>query len=48
MRAHECLEHPWLKDNKDQGSNSSNKPNEHVICTKNLRRFVIRRRWQVN
>jgi len=55
MLAHECLNHSWLNrcktvpssshldqsDRTDQACNG-----EKVINTKNLRRFVIRRRWQ--
>ena len=46
MLAHECLLHPWLKTST---ISSTQQPQieERIINTKNLRRFVIRRRWQV-
>lgn len=51
MLAHECMQHPWLqrsnKKHVDDASQAATLPeNEKVINTKNLRRFVIRRRWQ--
>lgn len=45
MTASQCLNHPWL--NKSIAPTPETLPNEKVINTKNLRRFVIRRRWQV-
>lgn len=46
MLAHDCLNHPWLK----KEIKPTPKPNadDKIINTKNLRRFVIRRRWQVS
>ncbi len=38
MLAADCLAHPWLRKQQDETVK---------INTKNLRRFVIRRRWQV-
>lgn len=45
MLAHECLNHPWLK--KNITPTPQPQPDDTIINTKNLRRFVIRRRWQV-
>lgn len=52
MLANECLKHPWLtRNNSNQTSSKLDQSKEtcaveKVINTKNLRRFVIRRRWQ--
>ncbi len=56
MLAHEALIHSWLDKRRNDnhmtiGSNSANSSDsdiiqEKIINTRNLRRFVIRRRWQ--
>jgi hypothetical protein len=46
MLAHDCLNHPWLK--KDIKPTPKPNADDKIINTKNLRRFVIRRRWQVS
>ncbi len=45
MLAEECLKHPWLK--RDKTPKHELASGDKIINTKNLRRFVIRRRWQV-
>lgn len=45
MSAQECLNHQWLK--KNITVTPQPQPDDRIINTKNLRRFVIRRRWQV-
>jgi hypothetical protein len=45
MLASQCLNHPWL--NKNIKPTQQPLPDDKIINTKNLRRFVIRRRWQV-
>lgn len=45
MLANECLNHPWLDKEVIPAPCKENVDN-HVINTKNLRKFVIRRRWQ--
>ena len=45
MLASECLNHPWLQKNITP---APPQPTDKIINTKNLRRFVIRRRWQVS
>jgi myosin-light-chain kinase len=55
MLAHECLNHSWLNSSAktvpsshhvEQSDQVSSGVGDRVINTKNLRRFVIRRRWQ--
>jgi len=46
MLANECLSHPWL-DKEVIPAPCKENVDDHVINTKNLRKFVIRRRWQV-
>lgn len=46
MLANQCLSHPWL--NKEVIPAPVDNSEAKVINTKNLRRFVIRRRWQVS
>lgn len=43
MLANQCLSHPWLDK---EVIPAPMKENSVIINTKNLRRFVIRRRWQ--
>jgi hypothetical protein len=45
MLANECLSHPWL--DKEVIPTPKANADDKIINTKNLRRFVIRRRWQV-
>ncbi|CAF0838875.1 unnamed protein product [Brachionus calyciflorus] len=44
MLASQSLNHPWL--NKSITPTAQPLPDDKIINTKNLRRFVIRRRWQ--
>ena len=48
MLAHDALNHSWLNKHKTEDNNITNSSSieEKIINTKNLRRFVIRRRWQ--
>ena len=46
MTAQECLNHAWMLQMNSKATYSSQIENDKVINTKNLRRFVIRRRWQ--
>ncbi len=46
MLANQCLSHPWL-DKEIIPAPAKENSDDKVINTKNLRRFVIRRRWQV-
>jgi len=51
MTASTALNHPWIHPNSNiQGTVATPqiKADEKKINTKNLRRFVIRRRWQVS
>lgn len=48
MSASQCLAHPWLKPRSKSVTESSDEQTEKKLPTKKLRRFVIRRRWQVN
>ena len=41
--AEQCLESPWLK----QGHDDENLGNKK-ICTDKLKKFIIRRKWQVS
>lgn len=43
LTAEECLESPWLK----QGHYDENLGNKK-ICTDKLKKFIIRRKWQVS
>lgn len=45
MLANQCLSHPWL-DKEVIPAPAKENVDDKVINTKNLRRFVIRRRWQ--
>jgi hypothetical protein len=46
MLSGDCLNHPWLK--KHIVPTAKPQPDDKIINTKNLRRFVNRRRWQVS
>ena len=49
MLATQSLNHPWLNSHiKESISMPQQKVDDKKINTKNLRRFVIRRRWQVS
>ena len=47
--AKDCLSHPWLtRRPKLVSTPNEDETAEKKLSTKKLRRFVIRRRWQVN
>ena len=51
MLATQSLNHPWLNPKIQETTNvlqQSQADSQKKINTKNLRRFVIRRRWQVS
>lgn len=49
LQAKECLAHPWLtRRPKSASTPNDDDTAEKKLSTKKLRRFVIRRRWQVN
>lgn len=51
MTSSTALQHPWIRPTsniQENDSASQKKSEERKINTKNLRRFVIRRRWQVS
>jgi len=49
LSAQECLAHPWLtRRPKSVSKPTEEETAEKKLSTKKLRRFVIRRRWQVN
>ena len=51
MTSSQCLNHPWImphSNTHDDDANTQVKVEDKKINTKNLRRFVIRRRWQVS
>lgn len=43
LTAEECLESPWLKQDHYDESMGNKK-----ICTDKLKKFIIRRKWQVS
>jgi myosin-light-chain kinase len=49
LKSNECLDHPWLRTISSSTialrPDTADKPDK-IINTKNLRRYVIRRRWQ--
>jgi myosin-light-chain kinase len=48
LSAKQCLAHPWLTRRPRSISNTTDEETaEKKLSTKKLRRFVIRRRWQV-
>lgn len=48
LQAKECLAHPWLtRRPKSVSTPKDEETAEKKLSTKKLRRFVIRRRWQV-
>ena len=48
LQAEQCLSHPWLiRRPKSISLPTDEETAEKKISTKKLRRFVIRRRWQV-
>ena len=48
LTAKECLAHPWLtRRPKSVSQPADDETAEKKLSTKKLRRFVIRRRWQV-
>ncbi len=49
LNAKKCLAHPWLTRRPKLASTPNDEETaEKKLSTKKLRRFVIRRRWQVN
>jgi hypothetical protein len=49
LQAKQCLAHPWLtRRPKLVATPKEEETAEKKLSTKKLRRFVIRRRWQVN
>ncbi len=49
LQAKQCLQHPWLTRRPKSASTPKNdETSGKKLSTKKLRRFVIRRRWQVN
>lgn len=49
LQAKDCLAHPWLtRRPKSTSTPNDDDTAEKKLSTKKLRRFVIRRRWQVN
>jgi hypothetical protein len=48
MLTRDCLAHPWLQKRSLVAPTPQPQPDDKIINTKNLRRFVIRRRWQVS
>jgi hypothetical protein len=49
LQAKQCLAHPWLTRRPKLASTPKEEETaEKKLSTKKLRRFVIRRRWQVN
>jgi hypothetical protein len=49
LSAKQCLAHPWLTRRPKSVSKTTDDENiDKKLSTKKLRRFVIRRRWQVN